>query len=390
MRVPASTLRPLPPELRRPEPEATQIELAIAKAKAAAGYRGVSSNIKHEPERSPDRAAWLTEPLPPSEIAIAKAKAAVAKHRSVAARIEAAENTHAARAALKDQLTNLMGCKAAEDKAATQDTELSFWRRATERRLNSSHAQCEDCSCADAVLLPATSPLPVSAYALLRPENNVETASRVLSLARERPASGRIHEWRRLNAEQRTWRADGTPGDGAHSRANRTGGGSGTARQFGRKHAHEVERASIAHSASSSAPSSAPRSASHSASAVSLGGIGDAHSRDHADFGCGFIGCKHIDLRTTTQHGLVRHRTLCPFRPVECARCGVSLPHYLLRSHCGSSECPNRAERASDKPLAALAGLSISTRDLPGDIVPRDVAVAAERERAVAELIRPA
>ena len=344
MRVPPNTWRPLPPDMRRLEVPPTLSELAISKAKFAAGYTSQPPPAR-QATPSPEQKVWLTEPLTPSEVAIAKAKAAVARHRSVAARIEELQSTHAARAAVKDQLAQVMGCKAAEDATAAQADESSYWRHATERRLNSSHAQCEECG-ADA--LPASSALPVSTdYALLRPENNAEMASRVLALARERPASGRIHGWRRLNA-QRKWRADG------EQREANAYSGAGTSCEESR----------------------AARACTPGSDSVSLGGI-DAHGWAGADFGCGFEGCKHIDLRRTTPHGLVRHRQLCPFRPVECRYCGAVSPHYLLKSHT-AFECPNLAGRANVKPLASLDGLSVSTQDL----VPRDMAIARS-ERGV-------
>ena len=54
--------------------------------------------------------------------------------------------------------------------------------------------------------------------------------------------------------------------------------------------------------------------------------------------GCGFAGCL-VDLSAVVPRALVKHRAVCPFRPVVCPRhCGQHVASYLLSEHV-SSEC---------------------------------------------------
>lgn len=82
---------------------------------------------------------------------------------------------------------------------------------------------------------------------------------------------------------------------------------------------------------------------------VALGGVLSTPD-DGQRYGCGFPGCRHVDLMSMNPRSLVRHRALCPFRPVPCQlRCGARLAGYLLADHL-ARECPNRS-----KPGAAAA-----------------------------------
>ena len=63
---------------------------------------------------------------------------------------------------------------------------------------------------------------------------------------------------------------------------------------------------------------------------VALGGVLSTPD-DGQRYGCGFPGCRHVDLMSMNPRSLVRHRALCPFRPVPCQlRCGARLAGYLL------------------------------------------------------------
>ena len=61
----------------------------------------------------------------------------------------------------------------------------------------------------------------------------------------------------------------------------------------------------------------------------------------NSEHGCGFPGCR-VELNSLAPHALVRHRSLCPYRPVQCQlRCGARVASYLLASHL-ANECPHR------------------------------------------------
>jgi hypothetical protein len=80
---------------------------------------------------------------------------------------------------------------------------------------------------------------------------------------------------------------------------------------------------------------------------IALGGT-FATLDDDNRYGCGFAGCRHVDLTTMNPRALVRHRSLCPFRPIACQlRCGAWMAGYLLSEHL-ADECPNRVRKRTD------------------------------------------